>query len=221
MKKLLVVLLAVFTTLVVSAKPKEILCIGDSITEGYGIPTDKRKEFRFSSVLAKLVGDKYKVINLGYCARTMLTNVKLPWGDCGFAKLKETKPYIAIIMLGTNDSKMENWKGNAKQFEKDTGDLIDLIRKQNKKAKIYLCYPPPAFSGKKLSGGDGISGLRIKKEILPILKRVAENKKVTIIDVFNEMKNRPELFDDGVHPNIKGADYLAKFLLKEIKPALK
>ena len=220
MRKMFLMALILSCAAVLQAEPKEIVCIGDSITEGYGIPQEKRKEYRFSKVLGDIVGSGYKVINLGHCARTMLTNVKLPWGDCGFSELKKTKPYIAIIMLGTNDSKMENWKGNAKQFEKDTEDLIDRIRKQNSKAKIFLCLPPPAFSGKNLSDGDGISGQRIKKEIIPILKRVAVNKKVKLIDVFSTMRNNPELFDDGVHPNIKGANFLAKFLYKQIKPAL-
>lgn len=223
MRKLMMVALLALGSFVSNATPKEVVCIGDSITEGYGIPEAQRKEYRYSKVLGDLLGKKYKVINLGHSARTMLTNVNLAWGQCGFPELEKTNPYIAIIMLGTNDSKMENWKGNAKQFEKDTKDLINRIRKQNKRAKIFLCLPPPSFSGKtlKLSEGDGISGARIKAEVIPILKRVAAKKRVKLIDVFTAMRKHPELLDDGVHPNIKGANFLAKFLYKQIKPALK
>ena len=229
MKKLILslALVALFSG-AATAKPKEIVFIGDSITEGFGIPDAQRNEFRFPAVFGKLLEKeypkKYKVINFGHCGTTMLSNVKATWSRNGYNELKKTKPYMAIIMLGTNDSKAENWKAEknqAAQFEKDLLEIIKKLKKQNHRVKIYLCTPPPAFSGKKLSSGDSISGERIKKEILPIVKKVAKKEKLPIIDVFKKFLHKSDLFADGVHPNIKGADAFAKFIYKEVKKDLK
>ena len=213
---------------VATAKPKEIVFIGDSITEGFGIPDAQRNEFRFPTVFGKILDKehpkKYKIINFGHCGTTMLSNVNAAWCKSGFNELKNTKPYMAIIMLGTNDSKAENWKAEknqAAQFEKDLLEVIKKLKKQNHKVKIYLCTPPPAFSGNKLSSGDSISGERIKKEILPIVKKIAKKEKLPIIDVFKKFLHKSELFADGVHPNIKGADAFAKFIYQEVKKDLK
>lgn len=213
---------------VATAKPKEIVFIGDSITEGFGIPDAQRNELRFPTVFGKLLEKnypkKYKIINFGHCGTTMLSNVKAAWCNSGYNELKTTKPYMAIIMLGTNDTKAENWnaeKNQAAQFEKDLLEVIKRLKKQNHKVKIYLCTPPPAFSGKNLSGGDGISGKRVKKEIIPIVEKVAKKEKLPIIDIFTEFLHKSELFADGVHPNIKGADAFARFIYKEVKKDLK
>ena len=222
MKKLLMILVVLICFVNLDAKPKEVVCIGDSITQGFGIPDAQRAEFSFPSVLGKLLGKKYKVINLGCCSRTLLKNSGLSWNGGAEGQFKKTKPAIVIIMLGTNDSKLKHWKGNADQFEKDLQELLKLVHKVGRRAKVFVCLPPPSFSGKELSKGDGISGERIKEEIIPIIEKVVKkHKEVTLIDVFSAMREHPDYFADGVHPNIKGADYLAKFLYKEIKPALK
>lgn len=229
MKKLFLgMALIIFSMSLLKAAPKEIVFIGDSITEGFGIPDDKRNEFRFPTVFGKILEKKYpgkyKIINYGHCGTTMLSNVKSAWCNSGYNEIKRTKPYMAIIMLGTNDSKMENWgaeKNQAAQYKKDLLEIIKRLREQNRKVKIYLCTPPPAFAGEKLSDGDGISGERVKKEIMPIVKKVAKAKHLPIIDVFKKFRNKSKLFADGVHPNIQGADAFAHFIYGQVKKSLR
>ena len=159
---------------------------------------------------------------MGCCSRTLLKNSGLSWNAAAEARFKETKPAIVIIMLGTNDSKLKHWKGNEEQFEKDLQELLKMVHKVGRRAKVFVCLPPPAFKGGTLSKGDSISGERIKKEIIPIIKKVVKkHKEVTLIDVFSAMRKHADYFADGVHPNIKGADYLANFIYKKLKPALK
>ena len=227
-KRLLVLFLAMMSISVLNATPKEIVFIGDSITEGFGIPKEQRKEFRFPTVFGKVLEKdrpgKYKVINFGHCGRTMLSNVKMAWSGPGYREISTTKPYMAIIMLGTNDTKAENWnagKDQPAQFEKDLLEIIKRLKKQNHRVKIYLCTPPPAFKRGKLRTGDNISGIKVRDEIIPIIKKVAKKEKLPIIDVFTEFLNKPTLFADGIHPNIKGADAFAKFIYKEVKKDLK
>ena len=196
----------------------KVACVGDSITEGFGIPAAKRKEFRWPSVLQKLLGDKYEVGNFGSCGKTLLRDEGgASWCNTGHPKkLAKFKPDIIVVMLGTNDSKMKHWGPHKGNFEKDLKTLLAEFKKVNVKAKIYLCYPPPAFSGGNLSEGDGISGKRIRKEIVPIIEKVAKEEKLPTIDVFKAFQKHPELFADGVHPNIKGAAEFAELIAKNI-----
>ena len=227
-KRLVVMLLAILSFSALNAKPKEIVFIGDSITEGFGIPKDQRKEFRFPTVFGKLLEKdhpkKYKVINFGHCGRTMLTNVKDAWSTIGYKEIETTKPYMAIIMLGTNDTKIKNWKATpnqAEQYEKDLKELIKRLKKRNHSVKIYLCTPPPAFQRGKLRDSDNISGIMVKEDIIPIVKKVAKKEKLKIIDVFKKFLHKPELFADGIHPNIKGADSFAHFIYDSVKKDIK
>jgi len=221
MKKLYILLILILSS-TLTAKQKEVVCIGDSITEGYGIPKAQRKQYSWPSVLGKLLGDKYNVTNLGACSRTLCENTAKPWSTIYKKTLMKLKPDLFIFMLGTNDSKLKNWKGNEQNFEKDLLNYIKLMRNLNKKAQIFICLPPPAFQGKKLSKGDSISGERIKKEIIPIIKKVAEkDKKIKIIDLFSAMLKHPDYFSDGVHPNIKGANFLSNYIFKQINKYLK
>ena len=50
------------------------------------------------------------------------------------------KPDIAIIKLGTNDTKPQNWKHSA-EFKQDLEQMIKALGN----AKIFLCTPIPAF----------------------------------------------------------------------------
>ena len=229
MRKLFYVMaLTLFSMGVLSAAPKEVVFLGDSITEGFGIPKEQRLEFRYPTVFGRLLEkdrpNKYKVVNFGHCGRTLLSNVKKAWGKVGYKEIESCNPYMAIIMLGTNDSKCENWtaiKGQKAQYKKDLLDIISRLKKQNKKVKIYLCTPPPSFSGDKLKDGDGISGVRVKKDIIPIIREVAKKERLPVIDMFKKFRHSRVLFADGVHPNVKGADAFAKFIYKQVKKDLK
>ena len=199
-------------------KPKVVACVGDSITAGYGIPAKKRDTHSYPAVLGNLLGSKYKVVNLGASGRTLLREEDMAWVKTGRSKqLKNLKPDIFILMLGTNDSKKKHWI-HKDSFERDLEQFIADFKQINKSGKIYLCLPPPAFdkSG-SLSDGDSISGVRIRKEIIPIIKEVAKKHHLETIDIFSAMRSHPELFSDGVHPNEKGAAILAKIIQQKIQ----
>jgi lysophospholipase L1-like esterase len=120
-------------------------------------------------------------------------------------------------MLGTNDSKKKHWI-HKDRFEKDLNTFISDFRQINPAGKIFICLPPPAFDGSgNLSNGDSISGKRIQKEIIPIIQKVARKEKIQTIPVFSAMRNHPEFFSDGVHPNEEGAAFLAQIIQQKIQ----
>ena len=50
----------------------------------------------------------------------------------------------------------------------------------------------------------------IRNEIIPIIKQVAREKGLTIIDLYTALSGRPDLFPDNIHPNAAGAAIIAK-----------
>jgi lysophospholipase L1-like esterase len=221
LRRLITSAMLVFITcaaLVAEGKTVKIACVGDSITEGYGIPAEQRKELCWPSVLQKILGKKYKVQNFGACGRTLIRCVPDSWVKTGYPQLlAKFKPDIIVMMLGTNDSQGKIWKYK-EHFEKDLRQYIAEYRKINRRVKIYICLPPPTFSGNQLKlSGTNYSSALIRDEIIPIMKKVAKEEKIPVIDTFNHLKDNPDYFADGVHPNIKGADAIAKFIASELK----
>ncbi|MEE9369121.1 MAG: GDSL-type esterase/lipase family protein [Pontiella sp.] len=200
----------------------KIACVGDSITAGLGLPKEKRATHSYPAVLTNLLGDGYDVKNMGASSRTLLRVDKKAWVKTGYpAKLNVLKPDIIIVKLGTNDSKLEHWKNKA-NFESDFNELIEEFRQINSAAKIYLCLPVPAFARKtgRLSNGSGISGTRILNEVIPLIKKVAEEQRLPLIDLNTPFVSHPEYFPDGVHPNEEGAAAIAQVVFKSIRPAV-
>ena len=186
-----------------------VACIGNSITKGYGLP--KPEVYCYPAVLGKMLGKDYQVKNYGVSARTMLLKGDLPWmKEPQFRDVLKYNPQIVIIKLGTNDSKEQNW-AHSSEFKKDMETLIILLQSLPAKPQIYLCYPIPA--------GENTMGIResvIANEIIPMIKSVADEYNLKVIDLHTDM---PEKYysPDNVHPNMYGAKYIAEKVYDAIK----
>ena len=191
-------------------KAIRVACIGNSITDGSGI--FMRDLFGYPAQLQQKLGTGYYVKNFGVGARTMLNRGDYPylkelaWRDAlGF------QPDIVVIKLGTNDSKPKNWQyGN--EFRHDMQQMIDSLKALPTHPQIYLCTPIPACS--ELGT---ISESVITNEICPIIKELATENKCHLIDLHTIYKPSEGILQkDGIHPAIKGAGYLADFILENI-----
>ena len=187
-----------------------VACIGNSITDGSGI--FMRDIFGYPAQLQKKLGNGYIVKNFGVGGRTMLNRGDYPymkeqaWRDAlGF------QPDIAVIKLGTNDSKPKNWQyGN--EFRHDMQQMIDSLKALPTHPQIYLCTPIPACS----ELGTILDSV-IVKEICPIIKELAAENKCHLIDLHTLYKPTEGILQkDGIHPTIKGAGYLADFICENI-----
>ena len=133
-------------------------CIGDSITAGVH---SGNKNLTYPAQLQKMLGDGYKVTNLGACGSTMLKNSTQPYWKRGqFQALTQAKWDILIIMLGTNDAniRLTNWSDACSStaatasncpFSRDYGAMIDLARTLGTTSagpRIYVTVPPPLMS---------------------------------------------------------------------------
>lgn len=194
-----------------AADAKRVACIGNSITDGMGI--DMADEKGYPAVLQKKLGAGYNVKNFGVSARCLLNNSDLPYQkELAWADAKAFNPDIAVIMLGTNDSKPHNWK-NKSEFVKDYTDMISQLKKLPAKPKIYVCTPIA-------SNNDawGISDKVITEEIIPLIEKVAKKNGATLIDAHTLFKMEKNMVQkDGVHPTEKGASRLADIIYNSLK----
>ena len=118
------------------------------------------------------------------------------------------QPDIAVIKLGTNDSKPQNTV-HLSEFKNDLEQMIKSLGK----ARIILCTPIPAFKSSW-----GINDSVIVNDIIPIQQEVARKYGLKVIDLHTLMANDEELVQpDGIHPNEKGVAKMAEIIAAAIK----
>ena len=186
-----------------SAADIKVACVGDSITAGAGV---KDAAKRYPTQLGVLLGAGYDVKNFGVSGSTMLDAGDKPYKkEPAFKKAVEFAPDVVVIKLGTNDSKPQNWS-KKDGFAADTKSLVEAFRAANPQAKVYLCCPVPVIG----KGNFGIRDEIVKPEVIPLVKQVADELKLEVIDLYTALDGKPELFPDKVHPNDEGATLIAK-----------
>ena len=180
-----------------------VACVGDSITYGAGI--EDRAANNYPKVLGNLLGSGFETRNFGVNGATLLRmGDKAYWTQPEFVKVGAFKPDAVVIKLGTNDSKPQNW-GFKENFADDLAAMIDHFRELPSKPKVWVCLPVPVYETKW-----GINERVVHGEIIPIIRRVAREKWVPVIDLHQALSGHAELFPDQIHPNAAGAAIMAE-----------
>lgn len=195
----------------------KVACVGNSITEGYGI-WDKKK---YPEHLQDMLGSDYQVENFGHSSQMFRKNSgESYWKSDRFTKAYNFGADIVVIELGTNDSKYyyngpENYyEKNVDRNEmlKDYEALIDTFAHQPQAPIIYATLQPYANKYDWY-----ITDTAIVNQINPIIKEAAENKGAVLIDLHAEFNKKEWLLDDMVHPNETGAKELARIVANAIQ----
>ena len=205
MRILLLALLSIMTAH--AAEPIKVACVGDSITQGSGAQKGKS----YPAQLQALLGEGYQVGNFGVSGRTLLKQGDFPyWKENKYKAALAMEPAIVIIMLGTNDTKPQNWKFEA-EFDADYRELVKSFQSLKSRPKVFVCRPVPV-PGK---GNFGINEENIQKEI-PRVDALAKELGCGVIDMHAALEKFPEMLPDRVHPNTAGAGEMAKAAAKAI-----
>lgn len=180
----------------------KIACMGDSIT--YGANADNSYTDSYPAQLQKLYGGRYNVMNFGKSGATARDSADDPYRKTDEYKgAMLFKPDIAIIMLGSNDSK--TYQVPTEQAMVDAlGALIDDVRNLNSQTEIFIATSPYAYST-----AYQISNSNIENIVIPAQRDVVNIYGVKLIDMHEYTKNMNGNYADGIHPTTKGYTYIS------------
>lgn len=190
----------------------KMACIGDSVTAGYLLANPTTQSY--PSQLQVLMGKKYEVKNFGHSGATLLKKGSTPYfKTAACAEAISYSPDIAIIHLGLNDTDPRNWPNYKEHFNADYSWLLDTLKKQNPKVKLYICRMTPIFNEHpRFKSGTRDWFWQIQEHIAEI----ATANKVNLINLHEKLYNRPDLFPDALHPTTEGATILAQTVYENI-----
>lgn len=184
----------------------DITCVGDSITYGAGI--ENREQNAFPQLLQEMLGENYAVHNFGVNGRTALQKGDYPYVETpSYQKALKSKPDLVFLMLGTNDSKIQNRRHLA-DFDADYRALIRSFQDLESRPRIVLMLPPPSFLEDTSSIWDPV----IRGQIRPIIQQIAYEERLELIDLYPHFVERPDLMPDKIHPSAEGASIIARRL---------
>ncbi len=192
-----------------SKKITKVACIGNSITFGSGIKDKPLNSY--PAQLARMLGESYDVRNFGFSGRTLLQKADYPFmKEKMFTDAIDWQPDVIVIMLGSNDSKPHNWKYKD-DYEKDYLKMIESFDTLASKPEFYLAAPVPVY--KECCK---ISDDVVRKEIYPLVQKIAKEKNLHFIDLYTPMTEMGDMFPDGVHPGAAGAGEMAKVIYEQL-----
>ena len=193
-------LLAGVSTGVAQAKTT-IVFLGDSLTEGYGLEKTEAFPFLFQQALKAKGYKDIKVINAGTSGSTSASAPsRLKW-------YLRIKPTILVLALGANDG----LRGvNPQAMKKNLATTIQLALDRN--IQVVL-------AGMKIPRNYGSQYTREFESVYPEL---AEEFKIPLIPfLLDGVATYPEMnLPDGIHPNSKGHQIIAKRILENLLPLL-
>ena len=195
----------------------KVACVGDSITYGHGISNWPNNNY--PAQLQNMLGEGYHVENFGHSGKTVSDNGDKPYTESKQYKLSlEYDADIIVFMLGTNDSKPENWS-DYDSFILEYKKMLDAYKENNPNVRIILCTPARAFfSGNK---SEGKTNFDIQPDIVEQIKMgiisFALMNEYECIDIYDVTAGHSEWFEkDNVHPNADGAKAIAAAVYKKI-----
>ena len=189
-----------------TAQAKLVACVGDSITYGYGIANASVDSYpaQLERMLQRF-DTQWRATNFGVSGATLLRRGDKPYhGLSAYQMALNSEPDVVVIMLGTNDTKSQNW-AYKEDFVADYTRLIDSFATLPKVPEIWICKPVPVFSD-----NFGIRESVLTEELIPLIDQIAEQTGVNMIDMHTAMEGVGDLYADGVHPNAEGAGLIAE-----------
>ncbi len=193
-----------------TAQRIRVACIGNSITYGHGI--QDRQHDTYPAQLQALLGEDYEVVNFGVSGTTAQREGDFPWITTPeYKQALAFQPQIAVIKLGTNDSKPQNWVGE-ERFIRDLEALAVEFEQLESHPRIIIALPAKAYEV-RWNIHDDIIAL----QELPAIKKMAKKHHWPLIDLYKATSKMQENFPDGIHPNVAGAGVIAEKVKKAVR----
>jgi len=199
-----------------NGKRIRVACVGDSITNGALIPNCFRNSY--PARLQRLLGEAYQVENFGLNDRTLQADANKPYSrEKEYRRSLSFAPDILIILLGTNDTKPNNWISEERFTEEYKAFLKQYLSSESV-PRIILCTPPwalPASSRITSLTNDAVPSVLPKVE--NAVRKLGAELSLPVAELYPLFEGKPELLSyDGLHPNKAGAQCIADKLAEEI-----
>lgn len=193
----------------------KIACVGDSITYGYGLMDWTRNNY--PTLLQDLLGDRYHVQNFGANGACVQQDTDHPYTNYNvYPDVATYEADILVFMMGSNDSKPENWKGES-AFRVALCTMLDNYSD----AQIILCTPAVCYEVEPPECLDDGIGYELQADVLAtiarIIREVAAERNYPLVDIHALTSENPQwLENDGVHPNHEGSAAIAEAVLQAV-----
>lgn len=186
-----------------STEPRVVVCLGDSLTAGYGLDQAQA----YPALLQKSIdalGWKFKVVNAGLSGETTAGGLRrLDW-------VLKRRIDVMVLALGGNDAlrgiPLETTRRNLDQ-------ILTRTRAKNPGAQLIVAgmLIPPNW------GREYFNGFRA------IFPQLAKKHQAGLIPFLLEgVGGKPELnFPDGIHPTAEGHRIVARNVWKVLEPVLR
>ena len=202
---------------------KIVACVGDSNTQR-GYP----------AILEKQLGPEWKAVNCGIGAATVLDGTLRPFHKMPhYQEALESEADVIIIMLGTNDANPRWWDAEREtdfkgppqeEFKARYLALIDALQETPKKPEVIVAIPLPVFPERaKPANRENTQGRRdnLVTKVIPIIKKVAEEKELPLVDLQEVMVDTEEMATDGVHFNNAGYSRMTRAMAEAVQAVAK
>jgi lysophospholipase L1-like esterase len=193
----------------------KIACVGDSITRGTFVW--RRKKMSYPAQLQAMLGQGYLVCGFGVNGCAVQRCADRPyWNSEAFALSSAFEPDVVLLMLSTNDSRGDNWKGVG-SFSADYRTLVEHYQALPSSPRVWLLTPPALFRvGRSARVRYGMSESAIR-EICGAIKSLGHELGCGVIDINEATARHPEAFRfDGVHPGGAGATLIARAVFETL-----
>ena len=185
----------------ISSFAKTILILGDSLSAGYGVPTEKGWVNLLQKRLDQQYPKQHRVVNASVSGETTSGALaRLP------KLLQNHKPNIVVIELGGNDA----LRGQPPQMiQKNLAQLIQLSQKSKASVLLFDMKIPPNYGtaySKAFENNYKVLSQQYKIKLVPFfLEGVAGNKNLMQNDLIHpNSQAQPKLLENA-YPSIKGA----------------
>jgi lysophospholipase L1-like esterase len=179
-----------------------ILCAGDSMTES-SYPRYLQRILATESIRAK-------VINIGRSGNT--SGEYLEYLTKKTKDLEDNYPDYILLQLGTNDVRVDHDRTTSEQFYRNMKHILAIFDRfkdrRGRESKILLALIPPVPEGLAFPFSSE-SHTRVHEEINPLLKKLAAEEKVPLVDNHSLFIRSPQLLS-GVHPTEEGYRKIAR-----------
>lgn len=189
-----------------------VLCAGDSITAA-DYPRFLQRRFTQDGILAKVLNYGRSGTTSGEYLAFLKKNSKI---------LSEEHSDFILIQLGTNDVREDHDNTSATQFSDNMKDIINIFRgfktRSGKTPQILIGTIPPIPENSSFPFTEN-SHRRVRDEINPIIRQIAENKGLVFVDNYTLLLEQPFLLPE-VHPSREGYRQIAENWYNSLKPLI-